>query len=103
MIIRLDTRVRLKKVQLLSHQHLIASKVEIYVGDTDEPPLKMSELEDPPKNHANPQRPRMVNEGDGETRPRTVNDEKPPLSLDLDEPVPVSNFVPDTVKFSILG
>ena len=32
-VIQLDKRSRLKKVQVLSHQYLIASRVEFFVGD----------------------------------------------------------------------
>lgn len=32
-IIQLEKRTRMKKIQILSHQHLIATKIEFYVGD----------------------------------------------------------------------
>ncbi|CAD5115537.1 DgyrCDS4504 [Dimorphilus gyrociliatus] len=32
-VIQLEQKSRLRKVQILSHQHMIASKIEIYVGD----------------------------------------------------------------------
>jgi len=35
LVIRLNERTRIKKLQLLSHQYLISSKVEFYVGNRD--------------------------------------------------------------------
>lgn len=32
-IIQFNKRITLKKVQLLSHQYLIASRIEFYIGD----------------------------------------------------------------------
>lgn len=39
LIIKFNKKIVLKKVQILSHQYLIASKIEFYIGgssDTDE-------------------------------------------------------------------
>lgn len=36
LVIQFDRRIVLKKVQLLSHQYLIASKIEFYIGDCSE-------------------------------------------------------------------
>jgi centrosomal protein CEP104 len=36
MIIQFDKKIVLKKVQILSHQYLIASKIEFYIGDCPE-------------------------------------------------------------------
>ncbi|XP_074654970.1 centrosomal protein of 104 kDa-like [Tubulanus polymorphus] len=36
LVIQLEKRCRLRKIQLLSHQYLIATKVEFYVGDVPE-------------------------------------------------------------------
>ena len=33
LIIQFDRKIILKKVQILSHQYLIASKIEFYIGD----------------------------------------------------------------------
>lgn len=36
LIIQFNKKIVLKKVQILSHQYLIASKIEFYIGDTSE-------------------------------------------------------------------
>jgi hypothetical protein len=70
LIVQFSKKIRLKKVQLLSHQYLIASKIEFFIGDLpdDTPPFSLRE---PPITRHNNNNKKLSNDenedGDGGT------------------------------------